>query len=76
MLFLVVFVAACNSTENTNNGDDSNKIQLQKYNFKLALFQYANSCGDALMTSIKGTVQPFEWWFLRHISALLIEKTN
>jgi hypothetical protein len=25
---------------------------------------------------IKGTVQPFEWWFLRRISALLIEKTN
>jgi hypothetical protein len=24
----------------------------------------------------KGTVQPFEWWFLRRISALLIEKIN
>jgi hypothetical protein len=25
---------------------------------------------------VKGTVQPFERWFLRRISALLIEKTN
>ena len=28
------------------------------------------------VTSFKGTVQPFERWFLRRISALLIEKTN
>jgi hypothetical protein len=27
-------------------------------------------------TVVKGTVQPFEWWFLRRISALFIEKTN
>ena len=25
---------------------------------------------------LKGTVQPFERWFLRRVSALLIEKTN
>jgi hypothetical protein len=29
-----------------------------------------------LAQTIKGTVQPFERWFLRRISALLIEKTN
>jgi hypothetical protein len=31
---------------------------------------------NAPLTAFKGTVQPFERWFLRRISALLIEKTN
>jgi hypothetical protein len=32
---------------------------------------FGEKCKD-----LKGTVQPFERWFLRRISALLIEKTN